>query len=421
MSPLHLLQIAVALLCLAVGVLTVAGSARMGGTGLRRRRSRWPSGGVVALGGLLMLVGIKLPFLTFFGAALVVVLLTTLSAVAAVRRRPGFGRLLAAPFVLLIAASVLIGVKEPLGLKIVLLPRPDSLPYQPVADARVVHTYDPGMWFEGVTALADGTLYLSESKGEDYNSGSKSKVHAEVIKRSPQGTEQVFFRPPTGSTAGVTAVAADGTVFLTVTGGGRGLWRIGPDGQGRRLASLPSGSFPNGVTLGPDGAPYVADSNFGTIWRIDPTTGAVTTAYKGQVLRARRFVALPPGANGIHFFGGQMYVTNSDRGTLVRFDVETDGTLKDPKIIMRGVPADDFAIATDGTIYLTTHIYNTIVRRDADGRRTVIGNGKQHIVGATACALTTTGSGTTLYVVTDGGALRTGDSGARGTLVALTL
>jgi sugar lactone lactonase YvrE len=89
-------------------------------------------------------------------------------------------------------------------------------------------------------------------------------------------------------------------------------------------------------------------------------------------------------------------------------------------VVVQGVPADDFAIDDDGTIYLTTHIYDTIVRVDPDGRRTVVANRDQHIVGATDCALVVGSDGRrTLYAVTDGGALATGDAHAAGTLVAL--
>lgn len=389
-----LLQALVGLLALALGAGALAGAGRVRALGLHRRLVRWPWGVVVVLAGLGLLAGTRVPFVTFFAAALLALALLGLLVTAVVRlaRRRGAPGVL--PVTGLLVAVLAVGALQPLGLKVLLLPKADPLPYEPVAGARLVKTYGEGMWFEGVEAGPDGTLYLAESRGEDYATGDKSQVHAAVIARAADGTERTFFTLPTGSTAGVMAVAPDGTLYLAVTGGGRGLWRIGPDGQGRLLAALPDGSFPNGVTLAPDGGVYVADAALGTIWHVDRTSGDVTRAYEGQALRARRFVALPPGANGIHVFRDRVYVTNSDAGTLLRLSPAADGTLHDPQVVVQGVPADDFAIDDDGTIYLTTHIYDTIVRVDPDGRRT-------------------------LYAVTDGGALATGDAHAAGTLVAL--
>lgn len=304
-----------------------------------------------------------------------------------------------------------------------LLPVPDDLPYEPVP-ATLVKTYRPGLWFEGIAQGPDRALILAGTSGLDYATGDTARIHGELISRAPDGTERLLFSPPTGSTAGVTAVAPDGGLFMASTGstGGRGLWRVDPDGQGRLLAPTPPGSWPNGVSLGPsgpEGPVYLADSALGVIWVVDPATGQIEQAYAGDDLRARPG-ALAPGANGIQLFGDQLYVSNSDAATLVRFDVDEHGLLHNPTVALTGVPADDFAFGPDGTIYLTTHIFDTVVRVDPDGRRAVIAAGAEHVAGATDCALGSDAAGNpVLYVVGDGGALVSGDSTAAGTLVAL--
>jgi sugar lactone lactonase YvrE len=417
-----LLQSVVALLAAALGVAALSGVGRVRDLGLRRRLVRWPWGVLVTLAGVGLLAGNRVPFVTFFATALLVLLLVPVVVVAAVGRGHGGAR---GPVALLglVVAAVGLGALQPLGLKVLLLPHPDDLPYEPVAASRVVSTFDPGMWFEGVEEGPDGTLYLAESTGEDYARGDRSEVEAQVIARATDGSQRTFFALPTGSTAGVMAVAADGTLYLSVNGGQQGLWRISATGEGRLLAPLPDDSFPNGVTLTEDGGTaYVADSALGTVWRIDTATGDTERAFEGDVLRARRFVALPPGANGIHLVGERAYVTNSDSGELLRFTVDPAGDLRDPEVVVRGVPADDFAVDEDGTIYLTTHIYDTVVRVTPDGRRTVVADERQHVTGATDCVRVSGADGTkTLYVVTDGGALASGDQDAAGTLVALDL
>jgi sugar lactone lactonase YvrE len=304
-----------------------------------------------------------------------------------------------------------------------LLPVPDELPYEPVP-ATLVKNYRPGLWFEGIAQGPHGSLVLAGSTGLDYATGDTSRIRGEVIARAADGTERVVFTPPVGSTAGVTAIALDGTMFMAVTGSGRGLWRIEPDGQGRLLAATPAGSWPNGVSFGPagpHGPVYLADSALGVIWLIDPDSGALDAAYEGDELRARPG-ALAPGANGIQRFGEHLYVTNSDAATLLRFDVDDRGRLGQPTVVVTGVPGDDFAVDRDGTFYVTTHIFDTVVRVDPDGRRAVVASAAEHVTGATDCTLVRDSHGPgTLYVVTDDGALVSGDTGAAGALVALTL
>jgi hypothetical protein len=304
-----------------------------------------------------------------------------------------------------------------------LLPTPDELPYEPV-EATVVKTYRPGLWFEGIANGPDDSLVLAGTAGLDYATGATARIRGELISRAADGSERTLFAPPAGSTAGVTAVGADGGLFMAATGSaaGRGLWRVEPDGQGRLLAATPEGSWPNGVSLGPAGAQgpvYLADSALGIVWMIDPDTGGLDRARAGDELRARPG-ALAPGANGIQLFGDHLFVTNSDAATLLRYEVGDDGTLHDPTVVLSGVPADDFAFAPDGTVYLTTHIFDTVVRVEPDGRRAVIAAGAEHVTGATDCALGRDLDGNpVLHVVTDSGALVSGDTTAAGRLVAL--
>ena len=381
------------------------------------RGVRWLWGIATGLASLGLLAAVWVPFFTFFAASLLLLLGLMGAVMMWMRGAPG-RRVGGLGLFALICAGI--GAMQPLGLKVLALPKADELPRQMVPSARVLKTYGPGMWFEGIAAAPDGTLYLAQNTGENYATGDKSQVHASVIQRSPDGSERVFFTLPQGSTAGVMAIAADGTIYMAGTGAHRGLWRISPDGTGKFFVQLPRGAWPNGVTLGPDGKLYVADSALGVLWRVDPTTGTLEKAYAGKVLRARPYIALPPGANGVHFHGRDLYVTVSDQGTLLKLHLGEDGKLGAPTVAARGVPADDFAVDGDGTVYLTTHIYNTIVRVTPDGQRMVVADAHDGIVGATDAVFGRSDHDRrTLYVVTDGGALATGNRAARGTLVAL--
>jgi sugar lactone lactonase YvrE len=206
---------------------------------------------------------------------------------------------------------------------------------------------------------------------------------------------------------------------MTGQGARLGVWRLGADGQGELFARLPKGAWPNGLTVGPDGQLYVADAAMGVIWRVDPTSGAVSQAVVSDALRARAFIALAPGANGLHFFGRDLYVTVSDAAKVLKFKLAQDGQFGSPSVFADGIPGDDFAIDDEGTLYITTHPFNTIVRVTQAGQRSIVADASHGVTGATDAAFgVLPGDRDTLYVATDGGAF-SGDAKARGTLVAL--
>lgn len=379
------------------------------------RPVRWGFGGLELLGGLAMLAAIAQPFLVFFVAVFLVLVSTGMLLLQVLRKHTQGTAVVAILLIGAVAAAAL----QPLGLRVLALPKAEALPIEPVASARTVKTYAEGQWFESVAVGPEGTVYLTANSGENYATGDKSRARAQVIARAPDGTERVFFDLPQGSTAGVIAFDAQARMFMTGQGANLGVWRLKPDGHGELFAKLPAGAWPNGITAGPDGQLYVADAALGVVWRVDPVTGTAERAVDTDALRARRFIALAPGANGLHFFGRDLYVTVSDAARVLKFTLGSDGRFGKPRVFAEGIPGDDFAIDDHGTLYITTHPFNTIVRVTQSGERTIIANSAQGITGATDAAFgVLTGDRDTLYVATDGGAF-SGDSKARGTLVAL--
>lgn len=372
-------------------------------------------GGLVLLPGLALGLSIAVPFFAFFAAALAAAIALVVGGYALAS-----GVRTIWPFpVGIVLASALIAAFQPLGLKVMLLPKADNLPYEPVS-AAVVKTYDEGVWFESARAGADGTLYLAANIGIDFSRGDYyRRAQGVVIARKPDGTERILFRTPTGSAAGVFAVAPDGTLYMSSNGVTPGIWRITQDGRGEMLTRLPKGAWPNGLDFGPDGNIYSPDSALGLVWRINPHSGDAEPAVKDPALSARPFIALAPGANGLHFKGRVMIVTVSDSTKVLSFEMDNTGMFSAPKVLASGIPGDDFAIGRDGSLFITTHPYNTLVKVAPDGRRSIIGDARDAIIGATDAVFGTTDADRdTLYVATDGGAF-TGGPKTRGQLVAL--
>ena len=379
------------------------------------RRARLFSAVLFLGAGIACLAGTMVPFAVFFASCLALVASALLSARAF---RSKVGLLWSIPL-LIAVGSIAAAIAQPLGLKVLALPKADVLPVVPVP-TRVVKTYDEGLWFEGVAAGSDGTLYLAGNRNLNFSRSDYYRdAQGEVIRRSPDGNEHVLFKTPTGSTAGVLTVSAAGTLYMTSHSDASVIWKIDTDGQSKKLAQLPPGSWPNGIDIGPDNMLYSPDSALGIIWQINPDTGNAKPVIEDKLLLARPFIALAPGANGMHFRGRDMFVTVSDRTIILKYTLGSTGQFGIPTVVAKGIPGDDFAIGRDGSLFVTTHPYNTLVRVAPDGNRTIIGNQDQHIIGATDAVF---GNGAndldTLYVVTDGGAF-TGGPKTRGELIAL--
>lgn len=380
------------------------------------RLGRWPRrivGAAEVVLGLALGASVVVPPLTFFAA--LPLLAIALGAVLVHLLRPPVARALPALVLALGLAGAI--VLQPLGLRIAMLPAADPLPGD-LLPAETLATYAPGTFLESVVALEDGSLLISHTTGADFTRFDFSAAQGTVLRRAPDGSEETLFALPPGHVAGVGALGPEGTFYLTVAGATRGLWRFRARIGDGLFVTAPEGVSWNGLTLGPDGMLYAADDRGGAIWRIDPATGEARAALSDDRLAPRPFVSLAPGANGVEFRGRDLIVTVSDSGIVYRapfLDTSGFGPLEE---LASGVPGDDIAIGPDGTVYITTHPYNTVVAIAPDGTRRIVADASTGATGSTDLALSA--DGTALWMVTDGG-LFGGIAGAAGQLVRIDL
>lgn len=146
---------------------------------------------------------------------------------------------------------------------------------------------------------------------------------------------------------------SDGSLYVNYltgqeeqTGVPTGVYRIAPDGTVELFAALPATSFANGLALDEKhGVLYAADSILGKVWRISLDDAAVTTWATGTALEPDGFV----GANGVKVHGGAVWVSNTDRATLLRIPVNQDGSAGAIETRATGVAGiDDFAFPGTG-------------------------------------------------------------------------
>ena len=276
-------------------------------------------------------------------------------------------------------------------------PQPGKLDTAIVA-TEVVTRFEPPTFLEGVLAGNNGEVYVTP-------------LHEGTVYRVwPDGRREPFFHVEAGhgpwNGAWCMVAAADGDGFFlnvnAVDPSHHGVWRIAGNGQGQPFAVLPLGTIPNGIARTAAGDLLIADST-GCVWRVDGN-GRPTVWLRHEWFAGRPNIGRFPGANGIQVWDQTAYVTNSDLGLIIAVPIAADGGAGIPSIYAEGIGGDDFAIDDDGTLYVTTHPFNTVVRIGRDGSRTVIAGAAEGVVGPTAAALGTDQDGRrVLYVVTDGG------------------
>jgi sugar lactone lactonase YvrE len=177
------------------------------------------------------------------------------------------------------------------------------------------------------------------------------------------------------------AVDARGDIYGgVVSAAAQGVWRFEDEGEApERVAGTQQIGFPNGLAFDPDGNLYVTSSSegasgsgafLGGIWRISPD-GSVKRLVVDEALGGTgMLVPSGVGANGIAYRDGALYVTNTEKGTVLRMAVRENVSLGTPTVIASGpelLGADGLALDVEGNIYVAVISQSKIVRVAPDG------------------------------------------------------
>nr|WSW68248.1 hypothetical protein OG461_19715 [Streptomyces sp. NBC_00995] len=260
-----------------------------------------------------------------------------------------------------------------------------------LTDVRIAAHFDrsAGQMPENVALLPDGTAYVTFAGAR------------QIVRLSPDGTPRVLATLPAPAedgprtpvlgfplTTGIVR-ATDGTLYVlyaTGTSDLTGLWRMRPGQEPRRIAALPADGLPNGLALDErSGRLYITDSVLGTVWTV-PATGGTPTAWStAPALTSTGFL----GANGAKLHNGALWVSNLDRGTLLRIPVRAGNRAGAPQVKASGfVGIDDFAFTGRGDEVLAAlNGPNQVVRIRPDGAGTTVLDGTDGLQGPTSLAL----------------------------------
>lgn len=180
-----------------------------------------------------------------------------------------------------------------------------------------------------------------------------------------------------------------------------------------KVATVPDALFLNGSALlsREKSTILLADSIAGAVFALDVKSGEVDTWLKDKHLEKVTENPMMPGVNGIKIYKGHLYLSNTDTKTFLRAELlssnTTDYTAGKVEVVQEKLNADDFAFDEEGSVYLTTHVYESVIKLDtADGKRSTVAGGLGDITcaGTTAAAFGRTESDrTALYITAHGG------------------
>jgi len=167
--------------------------------------------------------------------------------------------------------------------------------------------------------------------------------------------------------------------------------------------SVPTALFFNGMAALAPGSFLICDAYAGLLWKYDLDSNQVIPWLRHEFLTRVDPNNAMPAANGIKVHEDTVFVSNTARNTLLAIPLIA-GQPGEPAIYLDDVNLDDFAIDANGTIYATTHIFNSVIEIKPGQPPLVIAGIQHGLAGSTAAMLGRSVSDRrTLSVTTNGG------------------
>ena len=235
-----------------------------------------------------------------------------------------------------------------------------------------------GVTPRGVAVDKVGNVFVSVSVG------SGASEHINIWKFTPAG-EQSFLADIGQGTIGGLMVSAKGDLYIALAAGlDRGVYRMDRWGNIELLPGSNQIFFANGLAFDDRGTLYITESvslmgppppfGQGGIWRI-PRGGEAELCLRDELLTGTGVLGqpVPIGANGIAYSHGTLFVTNTEKGTVLRILVWRDGRLGLPQVwtTLQDVPESPLAgaplpVCGDGLILdVFGNVYVAVLTRSA--------------------------------------------------------
>lgn len=192
--------------------------------------------------------------------------------------------------------------------------------------------------------------------------------YGQIEKITPSGVVTIFASLPVGTLGGgIVGLAVDDAddvyACLSSYDTNQGIWKISHDGSSmKQIAAIDPAGFPNGMAFDAEGNIFVTDSTLGRVWRISRCTGSLEVFAQGPLFEPNNPLGDRVGsygANGIQIDDDALWVTNTDKGAIVRIDLLS--FRHEPELWLQS----DNLIGADGNAFDEDH--NQYVALDANG------------------------------------------------------
>jgi sugar lactone lactonase YvrE len=235
----------------------------------------------------------------------------------------------------------------------------------------------------GVAVDKVGNVYVSASVGTGVNE------HIKIWKFTPAGeppfSTDTFLADIGQGTIGGLMVSANGDLYVALAAGlDRGVYRMDRWGNIELLPGSDQIFFANGLAFDDRGTLYITESvslmgppppfGQGGIWRI-PRGRPAELCLRNELLTGTGVLGqpVPIGANGIAYYHGNLYVTNTEKGTVLRIPIQKHGNLGLPLVwaTLQDVPESPLAeaplpVCGDGLILdVFGNVYVAVLTRSA--------------------------------------------------------
>jgi hypothetical protein len=303
-----------------------------------------------------------------------------------------------------------------------------------------IATFPIGTFLENIAVRSNGTILVSSMiSGEifylDPNAANPQSTILALHSFNPSSEPQAPSEESAYGTNNVAEALVEDPntpdMFYTFSGihGQAGTWSVyrldlrtfdpssNPKIAVQKVADVPHVLWLNGGTMLPAGILLMAESSLGqlvaynlststvSIWIEDPLLGKVTTRPPW------------PAVNGVQFFRDSVYATVSDRGIVLKMDVDSTGAYiqNSLSIVAEDLTGDDLAFDEEGNAYIATNPAQSVMRlagigvgKEKGEKATVLGGeGVAETAGPTAVAFgRVEGDRKSIYVTTTGGIVK---------------
>jgi sugar lactone lactonase YvrE len=306
---------------------------------------------------------------------------------------------------------------------------PAAVPNEVSQPAGIVAAFDPTAFelSEGLAVDKSGNVYVSLAPLGKVVRFAPGSSEYEVFAEVPDwdlGPEDYFV-----DHFGILGLAldADGHVYAAVDTAGRaGVWRFDcRTGEGTRFEGTEDMLFANALAFDDQGNLFATESfsgmdgdmPLGAIWKITPD-GVAEKWLENTTLGSPSGsgTAKPPGANGIAFRDGLLYVANTLRTSILTVPVSVDGSpgeIAPYAVSDFGFIGDGLALDAEGRVYINDQLSNGIVRVNPDATVDPIAGGVEAgFDNASSLAWGVGSTSQTVYIVNlAGGSLEQTDLG----------